>query len=133
MSLRRTAFAALGVALLSSPSYAQLYIDANIGVAPPAARYEVIPAPRPGYVWTRGFWDWRGSNYVWVPGSWIAERPGYVWVEDRWDNRDGRWRRWEGHWAHTGDNWNVRRNDWNRFDDRGHGRDYPGHPGWRRR
>ncbi len=58
MKLRRTAFAALGVALLASPSYAEVFANINIGVAPPTPRYEVVPAPRAGYVWAPGSWDW---------------------------------------------------------------------------
>ena len=36
---------------------------------PPAPRYGVVgAAPGPGFVWTEGFYDLRGSNWVWTPG-----------------------------------------------------------------
>lgn len=59
--------------------------------APPPVREEVIPAPRAGYIWSRGYWDWRGNEYVWVPGSWIRERPGFVHHQAEWRERDGKW------------------------------------------
>ncbi|WP_229506955.1 YXWGXW repeat-containing protein [Pseudoduganella rivuli] len=67
-------------------------------VPPPPPRYEVIPAPRPGYVWSAGFWEWRGNRHEWVPGHWLAERPGFVYTAPRWTERDGRWVREDGRW-----------------------------------
>jgi hypothetical protein len=67
-------------------------------VPPPPPRYEVIPAPRRGYVWSPGYWEWRGSRHEWVPGYWLAERPGFVYTGPRWIERDGRWVREEGRW-----------------------------------
>jgi len=67
---------------------------------PPAPRYGVVGyAPGPGYVWTDGYWGWRGGRYVWVPGRWL--RPPHaraVWVPGAW-SRDGHgWRFQEGYW-----------------------------------
>jgi len=90
-----------------------------ITVAPPAPRYERIPAPRPGYVWTPGFWEWRHGRYEWVVGDWVAERPGYVYYEPRWVQHDGRWFREDARWEHH------ERERW----ERGHGdRDHDGIP-----
>ena len=64
-----------------------------VRVAPPVERVEVIGvAPRPGYVWVRGWWRWDARRYVWVPGRWVAPQRGY--------------HRWQpGHWAHDRRGW----------------------------
>ena len=73
---------------------------AFVRFAPPPPRYGVVGvAPGPGYMWTEGFWDWRGGNYVWAPGRWM--RPPHaraVWVPGVWvqSNRGYGFRR--GHW-----------------------------------
>src|ERR1044072_3673084 len=56
---------------------------------PPAVRVETQTiAPGPGYVWTRGYWRWGGSNYGWVPGSWVSRpRVSAVWVDGHWVRR----------------------------------------------
>ncbi|GAB2837979.1 hypothetical protein GCM10027277_01030 [Pseudoduganella ginsengisoli] len=96
-------------------------------VPPPPPRYEVIPAPRRGYVWSAGYWEWRGSRHEWVPGHWLAERPGYVYTSPRWLERDGRWVREEGRWeyAQRQARYNDRDHDGipDRYERRGHGRD----------
>ena len=77
---------------------------AGTGIAvrygPPPPRYGVIGvAPRAGYVWTDGYWDWRGGNYVWVNGRWMRPpRAHAVWVSGGWvQGRHGyEFRR--GHW-----------------------------------
>src|ERR1035437_6944554 len=36
---------------------------------PPSPRYGVMGyAPGPGFVWTEGYWDWRGGGGVWGGG-----------------------------------------------------------------
>jgi len=69
-----------------------------VEVAPPPPRFERIPAPRPGYVWGPGYWEWRGNRHEWVAGSWIAERPGFIYSAPHWTQRDGHWYREEAHW-----------------------------------
>lgn len=68
---------------------------------PPAPRYygAIGVAPGPGYVWTNGYWAWRGGRYYWVDGRWVRPPRGrHQWVEGGW-NRDGRaWRYREGRW-----------------------------------
>jgi hypothetical protein len=78
-------------AALAAPS-----IEAD--TAPPPARDERSPAPRDGYVWAAGYWDWSGHAYFWVPGRFIFQRRGAHWVTDRWDQVDSHWRRVAGHW-----------------------------------
>ena len=68
--------------------------------APPAPIVESIPAPRDGYVWTPGYYDWRDGRYVWISGHWVADRPGYEWREARWVQRsDGSWHLIAGGWV----------------------------------
>ncbi|MYM31211.1 BcpO-related WXXGXW repeat protein [Duganella sp. CY15W] len=69
-----------------------------ISVAPPPPRYEVIPAPRPGYIWSPGYWEWRTNRHVWIGGNWIASRPGYFYTQPRWVEREGHWFRQEARW-----------------------------------
>jgi len=73
-------------------------VGIDITVAPPAPQVEVVPAPRVGYVWAPGFWEWRGNAHVWVGGHWIAERRGYHWAPDRWVQVGPRWHHEPGHW-----------------------------------
>jgi hypothetical protein len=65
--------------------------DIIVNVAPPPARYEVVPAPRVGHAWVPGYWEWRGRRHFWVNGHWVRHRPGYVYDQARWVERDGRW------------------------------------------
>ncbi|TAM52483.1 MAG: hypothetical protein EPN57_13690 [Paraburkholderia sp.] len=67
--------------------------------APPPVRYEVVPAPRVGYVWDRGHWRWQRGGYVWVPGHWQRVRIGHHWVPGHWARRGPNWAWIPGHWA----------------------------------
>ncbi|HET7096377.1 MAG TPA: YXWGXW repeat-containing protein [Casimicrobiaceae bacterium] len=73
-------------------------VDIEVGIAPPAARYEVAPAPRAGYVWRQGYWGWDGHRHVWHSGDWMKERHGERWTADRWERRGDHWYFHEGHW-----------------------------------
>ena len=88
------AFSSLGA--LSTPASAEvgIYLD----IAPPAPRYEVVPAARPGFVWQPGYWDWRHNRHTWVRGYWVKERNGMYWHPTRWEQRDGRWMLERGRW-----------------------------------
>jgi hypothetical protein len=74
-------------------------IAVDIDVAPPAPQVEVVPAPRAGYVWAPGYWDWRGHNHVWVAGRWLGERRGYHWEPDRWVQNGPHWHHETGRWV----------------------------------
>ena len=41
--------------------------------APPAPQYVAVPAPRAGYVWIRGHYEWRAGAYAWVRGHWARQ------------------------------------------------------------
>lgn len=73
-----------------------------VTVAPPPPVFERVPAPRPGYFWAGGHWEWRGHRHEWIPGVWIAERPGYVYSPAVWVQRDGHWFMEGGRWAPRG-------------------------------
>ena len=77
-------------------SYAD--IGVAIRVAPPAPRVVAVPAPRPGYVWAPGYWDWRYNRHVWHDGYWVRSRPGYVYAHPEWVQRDGHWVLMRGGW-----------------------------------
>ena len=67
---------------------------------PPPPRYAVVGvAPGPGYLWTDGFWDWRGGNYIWMQGRWLRPpHPRAVWVPGGWVQERGTYRLHRGHW-----------------------------------
>ncbi|MEP7300501.1 MAG: hypothetical protein ABI699_03160 [Caldimonas sp.] len=74
-------------------------IDVQIGTAPPALRYEAVPAPRRGYVWAPGYWNWRNQRHHWVAGNWVRHRQGYVYTQPAWVQNGDRWRLNRGAWA----------------------------------
>jgi hypothetical protein len=85
---------ALSAGGLMASAHAQVIIK----IAPPAPRVEAMPAPRVGYVWIPGAWDWDGRRYVWRTGRWEHGRAGHHWREDRWEQRNGGWVRVRGGW-----------------------------------
>lgn len=89
--------AAASLAALSVPASARTNVDFFVNVGPPPLRYEVVPAPRVGYVWAPGFWDWRYGRYVWIRGHFVHHRPGYLYEPVRWVHRDGHYYR-SGGW-----------------------------------
>ena len=100
--LMRYLLAAAAAIVMSTPALAAVDFRFGVEVAPPPPQVEVVPAPRPGYVWAPGYWEWRDGHHVWVNGYWIAARPGYAWVPDRWveyrEHRGSHWHREAGHW-----------------------------------
>ena len=106
MNTNRIAKAAAALAMviaggMSTSAFAgPVNIDVRVG--PPAPRYEVVPAARPGYVWTSGYWGWRGNRHYWVPGTYVVERRGYVYSQPQWVNNGGRWHLNRGAWARGG-------------------------------
>jgi len=81
------------------PTQASAAVDFVVRIAPPAPRYEVVPPPRPGYLWTPGYWSYRNNQHYWIAGTWVRERPGYVYNHPTWVERDGEWRLSQGNWA----------------------------------
>jgi WXXGXW repeat (2 copies) len=77
--LKRTLYTFFAAAAISAPALmapaivtpaaAQANLDISIGV-PMAAPVEVIPAPRPGYLWEAGYWRWDHGHRYWEHGVW---------------------------------------------------------------
>ena len=82
------------------PIVSRAAVDVSIGivVGPPAPLVEVVPAPRPGYVWAPGYWAWDGHRHFWIDGHWAIARPGYRWVPERWVRRGHHWYMERGRW-----------------------------------
>ena len=75
-----------------------LAIEITFDTAPPAARHEVVPPPRKGYVWVPGYWDGAKGKHSWKNGHWEPNRAGQHFVEPRWVQRDHRWALEPGRW-----------------------------------
>ena len=52
----------------------------SLNFGPPAPVYEVVPAPRVGYIWAPGYWDYDHNRHVWRKGHWERERHGQHWT-----------------------------------------------------
>ena len=72
----------------------------DVRVAPPPPRHEIVPVRRPGYVWSSGYWDWRGHRHVWVTGHWERVRHGYAYRSPEWVQEGDRWVLHRGAWQH---------------------------------
>lgn len=66
--------------------------------APPAYREERW-APRAGFIWVKGHYEWRGGEWAWIPGHYERERAGYRYVEPRYEQRNGAWVTIGGTWS----------------------------------
>ena len=69
--LRKTLVATLAVASLSALSIPLASADTYVRIAP-APRAEFVPAPRYGYAWVPGHWEWRAHRPVWMDGAYVA-------------------------------------------------------------
>ncbi|HEY8356470.1 MAG TPA: hypothetical protein VIL30_03315 [Ramlibacter sp.] len=92
----------IAASLLGFGAAANAQYTAIVSVAPPAPQYEVVPAPRQGYVWAPGHYEWRGNQHVWVQGQWLSARNGYDYREPRWVQRGN------GEWVLVGNTWERR-------------------------
>jgi WXXGXW repeat (2 copies) len=88
----------LAASVVGTPAFARTNVDLSINIGPPPAIVEVVPDPRPGYVWAPGYWHWNGHQHAWAKGHWIRERHGYVWMPDQWEQRGDRWYYRRGYW-----------------------------------
>jgi hypothetical protein len=79
---------ALAVHPESPPDDVEPGADADLSAAdaPPALlNYEQTPCPDDGYLWTPGYWGWRGGGYYWVPGAWVQPpQAGVLWTPGYW-------------------------------------------------
>ena len=93
----------LSTVLLGSAALAGCGMHSYYGYrVPPPSRpvYGMVGrAPGPGFVWTDGYYDLRGSRWVLVPGSWIRPpRHGAVWVSPYWEPHNRGYRFHRGYW-----------------------------------
>jgi hypothetical protein len=98
MQKRKLLLAALAVSSIGVIPFTASAASIIVTEAPPAPRYEVVPAERHGYVWAPGYWDYRHGHYVWTRGHWVREHRGMYWHPHRWEQRDGRWVMEGGRW-----------------------------------
>ena len=78
-----------------------LTVSANtiyLAIPPPEPRYEAVPAARPGYVWSAGYWTARDNRHVWQKGHWERERHGYHYTQSTWAQHNG-WQLQPGQWT----------------------------------
>lgn len=94
---------ALGAVTIPATGSASTPVLVSVRIAPPPLRVEAIPAPRRGYIWVPGFWDWRSHRHVWVRGVWERERRGYFYQPHRWEQRGDGWYLNRGRWDRDGD------------------------------
>jgi hypothetical protein len=100
MSFRKLLLgAAIASTLGAAALPAQADVDISLNFGPPTVRYERVPAPRAGYVWAPGFWDYRGHNHVWVKGHWVRARPGFVYYAPEWRHDGSRWHLQREYWG----------------------------------
>jgi hypothetical protein len=101
MKLRKLLVAGMCVASLGGaalPTVANAQVSVYVNSAPPAARYEAVPAARRGYIWVPGYWNARGNRHVWRAGHWERSRAGYSYMQPNWVERDNRWQLDRGRW-----------------------------------
>jgi hypothetical protein len=89
------------IGAVATPLSSVAAVEIQLNFAPPPDRYERVPAPRRGYVWAPGHWQWNAqrNRHYWTAGNWERARPGYAFQRPQWVERDGRWhyqaRRWD--------------------------------------
>lgn len=102
-TLTLAALISLGAATLAPlPSMAQ-NVSLVISTAPPAPRYEVVPAPRSGFVWANGYWNWDGHRHVWLGGHWEPVRNGLSYHHSEWVREGNGYRFRQGGWIEVAD------------------------------
>ena len=102
MTMRKIVLAmmlSLGAGALTVPMTSLAAVGIDINIAPPAPRVEAVPAPRVGFVWAPGYWQWRGRRHFWVAGHWMRARRGYHWAPAHWEQRGPHWHFVQGRWA----------------------------------
>jgi hypothetical protein len=97
--------ATASVAIMPTPSFAQIGLSIQVNIAPPALPvYVQPPIPAPGYLWTPGYWGWNGADYYWVPGTWVLPPAvGVLWTPGYWGFANGVYGFNAGYWGpHVG-------------------------------
>ena len=105
-------------AFIPTQAIAQVGINIVIGNAPPPVRYEVVPAPRRGYEWAPGYWNWDGGRHQWARGHWERARSGQYYQRPEWQQNSEGWRLNRGGWQ-RGEHHDNRNKNGNRGHRRG--------------
>jgi hypothetical protein len=107
-SWRRT-LTTLGLAAAIATVTPACRLTATGRVRPAVVVYEQPPPPRPvqvaprsGYIYIEGRWNWQNGNWVWADGHWERDRSGYGWEQGRWERRGDAWHWVEGRWVAGG-------------------------------
>ncbi|NMM36306.1 MAG: hypothetical protein HHJ09_02175 [Glaciimonas sp.] len=111
-------------AFIPMQAVAQVGINIVIGNAPPPVRYEVVPAPRRGYEWAPGYWNWNGRKHIWARGHWERVRAGQYYQRPEWQQDNDGWRLNRGGWQRG-----ERRDNRNENENRGKGHGDRNHDG----
>ena len=87
-----TGMVAATLGSISIPAAARSNVDLFVNIGPPPMPVvEAVAAPRVGFVWVPGFWEWRHRRHIWVAGHNSRPRPGVGYEPARRIERDGRW------------------------------------------
>ena len=73
-------------------------VEIEIKTAPPPDRVEVVPAPRPGFIYEKGHYVYEGDKYVWHEGQFLKEREGEKYVPYVFEKRGDTYYYRSGYW-----------------------------------
>jgi hypothetical protein len=62
----------------------------TVAIAPPVDVAEPQPAPRPDYIWSRGYWSVENGKFQWVAGRWVDRVPGFAYHQPHWGEANGK-------------------------------------------
>ena len=103
--LRPSRWLLLTLILLIVPASSFAGVFISVGFAPPVLPvYVQPPCPRPGLMWTPGYWAYGDDGYYWVPGAWVpAPYMGALWTPPYWGWEGGMYLFHPGYWGpHVG-------------------------------
>jgi hypothetical protein len=90
---------ALAAGLLSAATLSVAApVEIEIRTAPPPDRVEVVPAPRPGFVYEKGHYLYDGEKYVWQEGKFYQEQQGQKYVPYVFEKRGDTYIYRPGYW-----------------------------------
>jgi hypothetical protein len=84
-------------AFMPAQAMAQGY-SVIVRTAPPPPRQELVPAPRRGYEWAPGYWNYSGNKHKWTAGHWERVHAGQRYQRPEWQQTSNGWRLNKGGW-----------------------------------
>ena len=99
MKLRNAVGTGLVIGALALPVYAA-DVEVQINAAPPPpVKVEVSPpAPRTGYIYEPGHYNWDGQKYQWQDSRYIEARPGRTYTPTTVEKKGDVWIYKKGGW-----------------------------------